>query len=112
MYEAKLRKSRGAVVLFSLPNALLHPRLGLAVSGRVGNAVRRNRWKRLTREAFRLSQFKLPVSGTGHYDLVVSIRCGPESKPPPLPTLVATLVELAADADREWRRRARRMEQA
>jgi len=42
-------------------------RLGLAVGKRVGNAVARNRWKRLLREAFRLSRAELPAG----LDLVV-----------------------------------------
>jgi ribonuclease P protein component len=47
-----------------------HPRLGLSIATRTfGNAVARNRIKRLTRESFRLNQHSLPP-----VDVTVSAR--------------------------------------
>jgi ribonuclease P protein component len=48
------------------------PRLGVVASRKVGNAVARNRAKRLVREAFRLHQEALPRG----VDLVVIVRPG------------------------------------
>ncbi|GAB5515859.1 ribonuclease P protein component [Rhodopirellula baltica] len=42
-------------------------RLGVTIPKKTGNAVVRNRWKRLIREAFRLNQSQLP----GGFDYVV-----------------------------------------
>lgn len=48
------------------------PRLGLSIAARIiGNAVRRNRIKRLVRESFRQHQHELPA-----VDIVVNARSG------------------------------------
>jgi ribonuclease P protein component len=70
VFDAKVKEARGPLALYSLPNDLGHPRLGISISRRVGIAVRRNRIKRLLREAFRAHQHDLPVA----YDLVFVVR--------------------------------------
>ncbi len=74
------------------PNGLPHPRLGLAVSRRVGNAVRRNRVKRLLREAFRLHRERLPAG----FDLVVTPQ--PGEAPWTLAQAARSLLSLASEA--------------
>src|SRR5829696_5887233 len=70
VYDAKVPESRGPLTAYAMPNPLGHPRLGMSVSRKVGNAVRRNRIRRLIRESFRLLQHDLPQG----YDLVVVVR--------------------------------------
>lgn len=71
-YRLRCSASDGRLVLFAAANGLTHPRLGLSVSRKIGNAVVRNRWKRLLREAFRLSRERLPQG----LDLIVCPRPG------------------------------------
>lgn len=75
------------LVVYGLPAEAGRLRLGLSVSRKVGSAVARNRWKRLLREAFRLSRHELPKG----LDLVVIVRGGP---PPVLADLQSSLVAL------------------
>ena len=82
--------------LGGLANGLSHPRLGLTVSRKVGNAVARNRWKRTLREAFRLTQRDLPP-----LDLV----CIPRGdRCPGLQQLVAALPALASRLEKQLSR--------
>lgn len=74
-------------------NQLAITRLGITVPRKQGNAVLRNRWKRLIREAFRLSQSRLPVG----VDIVVRPRRGAV---PDYRHIAESLPRLAARATR------------
>jgi len=56
--------------VFALPNDLGHSRLGVTASRKVGNAVRRNRAKRIVRELFRRNQALL----VDNWDVVVNVH--------------------------------------
>lgn len=58
------------VVLYVMPNEFPHARLGLVVSKKVGNSPRRNRAKRLLREAYRLNKHLLKA----HVDIIAIPR--------------------------------------
>jgi ribonuclease P protein component len=72
IYQARIFAADDVLVVNGDGNNLPHPRLGLSVSKKVGNAVVRNRWKRLIREAFRLSREQLPAG----IDLIVRPQKG------------------------------------
>lgn len=59
-----------------LTNGFAYHRLGLVVSKRVGNSVRRNRIKRLLREWFRLQKHHIPLPGK---DVVIVAYPGAEA---------------------------------
>ncbi len=69
VYGARLSRRCGPLIFYAVPTDGGHWRLGLSVSRRVGTAVRRNRIKRLLREAFRLHRHTWPAA----YDLVVVV---------------------------------------
>ena len=55
------RLGNGLLTLYMAENNCGHPRLGISVKKSCGNAVVRNRLKRLSREAFRQSQGRIPA---------------------------------------------------
>jgi ribonuclease P protein component len=69
VFNARNSASDGWIVLYGAASELGHARMGLTVSRRAGGAVVRNRWKRLLREAFRMTQSELPP-----LDLVCVVR--------------------------------------
>ena len=96
-YKDGVRARGSILVVVAHGNELSHPRLGLSV-GKVAwkSAVKRNRVRRVFREAFRLEQHRL----TPGLEL---IRMPPQPKP--TPELAATrsdVFELAQKALRKW----------
>lgn len=97
MFQHRCAVRQGPLLVFAAPNGLEHPRLGVSVSRKLGKAVVRNRWKRLIREAFRLSRQQLPTG----VDLLVVAR---DDFPPTLKQLLALLPRLAYQAANKLRR--------
>ena len=72
VYAGQAYAADGTLVMNACSSGLDRTRIGLSLSRRVGNAVVRNRWKRLIREAFRTQQSDLPRG----LDIVVRPRRG------------------------------------
>ncbi|RMG32173.1 MAG: ribonuclease P protein component [Planctomycetota bacterium] len=93
VFEGRQRAGDSELLVFALRNGLPYSRLGLSVSRKHGSAVRRNRLKRLIREAFRLSRHELPTG----LDLIVIPRIGREHS---LESIRRSLIRLTHRLDR------------
>ena len=90
-YKRGRRVSDGLFTMTVRANDVGGPRLGLAIAARtIGNAVARNRLRRLIRESFRLHRSALPA-----LDIVVSGRA---------PAHEASPAILRAALERLWQR--------
>lgn len=109
-FGAKVRKSSGPFTIFARPNGLPHPRLGLSVGKRIGNAVARNAVKRRIREAFRLNLPALIADAEpGNLDYVVTVR---PHEPLDFADYQRHFLAAADALAREWQRRHRRTAEA
>ncbi|MFW5966846.1 MAG: ribonuclease P protein component [Persicimonas sp.] len=64
------RRARGHFIVYARPTGRRYARLGVTASRRVGNARRRNWWKRRVREIFRRNKVDIPIG----FDYVVIVK--------------------------------------
>lgn len=64
------------ITVYFIPNKSSFNRIGISVSKKIGNAVVRNRAKRIIRAAYRLNEEKFPIG----YDIVFVARKGIDLK--------------------------------
>ncbi len=70
VFSIKNSASDQNVIIYIKFNTLQYNRLGIVIGKKVGNAVKRNRFKRIVREGFRIIDFMLDCT----FDMVVLPR--------------------------------------
>lgn len=101
VFDRRRSVTNGRLTICGCESELPHPRIGLSVSRRVGSAVARNRWKRMLREAFRLSRNRLPAG----LDLVIVAK---DQTPPELEWLLEEIPRLVGELRRKMTSRRRK----
>ena len=97
VYDRRCSAGADGLTIYACANEWPHTRIGFSVGRKVGNAVLRNRLRRLYREAFRLARARLPTG----LDLVLIPR---SNRVPDLSNLQETLVTLSVELARRLAR--------
>ena len=98
VYSARESSADGRLIVYALARKSGRSRVGVSVGKRLGSAVIRNRYKRTLREAFRKSQYELPVG----YDYVLIPR---RAKIVSSSLYAKSLEQLCRKLHRRWGRR-------
>ena len=101
--DARVRAECPAFTLHAAPSTAPETRVGISIGRRVGIASRRNRLKRMMREAFRLTQASHPKIAPAPYDLVLVVRPHEEL---PLADYERHLLAAIEHVHAVWRKRA------
>ena len=96
VFDAGVSVRDRILTIVAAPNDLPHARCGVGVSKRHGSAVRRNRVKRLCREAFRLSRAAVPAG----WDYMILPRPGARLTLAELRASLVTLAKRIVPSDR------------